>query len=722
MLATKVSCPHCHGVLKSNRPIPAGKTLQCLQCGTPFTTPAAPAVETLPNLALRHPTLADVSVAAPVAARAPAPVAVGVAPPPVRAVPVNVAAPDRGNYALTLGLLAGGLVLFLGTGIALAVYCFTAGGNTNPTDSTQAGTHKKPGESGTLLTGQTTDGNKINKLGGANQQDAKNNKPPVDPSIGVAKKPKSKVEPISFEPDDINKLEVTQAQHLSTLSPEKQKEVNEAIDKGVKFLRGSQLATGTWPMNTNGGQGPEDMGYAALPGLTLLECGVAPTDPAVQKAARFVRQNIAKLNVVHHQTYQLSLAILFLDRLGEERDRELIQAMALRLVAGQNAAGGWSYRCPNTITTAEYLQLSTFLKQHQTQPLQEMVAVNPPVDLKNPLAKDGDPLRNPVTRPLDLSLLRPVYQAGSVLPFPVLQDGKTGQPIDLVAFVDSQRSGVLVPVVVDPKKGVPTSGDPKKNKPGTDPNPKPDTARKIRPDQLPASVRNLPIVQSVVNGKAKLGAGADDNSNSQFAMMALWVARRHDVPVERTMQLVLARFHASQANDGGWGYHLRAPTKDTMTCVGLIGLAVGHGGAQEALLVNQGGPNKSLTPKALPEDKGITNGLKKLGSYLDHPAKARKGANMVNLYFLWSVERVGVLYNLKTIGNKDWYGWGVEILLNNQKSNGSWYTSSYHGSSTPIDSSMALLFLKRANLVQDLTESMRLYMPVIDPEGSSSKK
>ena len=44
----------------------------------------------------------------------------------------------------------------------------------------------------------------------------------------------------------------------------------------------------------------------------------------------------------------------------------------------------------------------------------------------------------------------------------------------------------------------------------------------------------------------------------------------------------------------------------------------------------------------------------------------------INLYFLWSVERVAVLYNLPTIGKKEWYRWGAEILVANQKKDGNW--------------------------------------------------
>ncbi len=69
-------------------------------------------------------------------------------------------------------------------------------------------------------------------------------------------------------------------------------------------------------------------------------------------------------------------------------------------------------------------------------------------------------------------------------------------------------------------------------------------------------------------------------------------------------------------------------------------------------------------------------------------------------YFLWSLERVAVALDLKTIGKKDWYGWGAEILLANQQRDGSW-----DGDYSPagIDTCFALLFLQRANLARDLT-------------------
>src|SRR5438874_2480400 len=87
-----------------------------------------------------------------------------------------------------------------------------------------------------------------------------------------------------------------------------------AIRKGVDFLKKevlerdrlyhrSELAD-VAPANAH-------LGATALAGLTLLECGIAPDDPAVQRAAQSIRDAAAHI----HATYTLATAILFLDRL-----------------------------------------------------------------------------------------------------------------------------------------------------------------------------------------------------------------------------------------------------------------------------------------------------------------------------------------------------------------------------------------------------------------------
>jgi len=89
-----------------------------------------------------------------------------------------------------------------------------------------------------------------------------------------------------------------------------QERVNKAIDDGVTFLKAAQNPFGTWTLN----QAQHPLGYAALGGLTLLVCDVPAGDPAVQRAAKFVRMGSVNAN----KTYELALSILFLDKLGDK--------------------------------------------------------------------------------------------------------------------------------------------------------------------------------------------------------------------------------------------------------------------------------------------------------------------------------------------------------------------------------------------------------------------
>jgi hypothetical protein len=208
----------------------------------------------------------------------------------------------------------------------------------------------------------------------------------------------------------------------------------------------------------------------------------------------------------------------------------------------------------------------------------------------------------------------------------------------------------------------------------------------------------------------------DDNSNTQFAILALWAARRYDVPVENALLLAEQRYRSSQHASGGWGYHYNTP-KDTpsMTCVGLLGLAVGKGINAE-MKIKAG--HKDVKMSLL--DDRAKMGLAMLAPQLEKRAfDAPKFPLGLSLYYMWSLERVGVLYDLIKIGDREWYLWGVDILLPTQRPIGSWETSSYHGSNPTIDTCFALLFLKRVNFVQDLTD---LTLPTLIPESSPLPK
>jgi hypothetical protein len=226
---------------------------------------------------------------------------------------------------------------------------------------------------------------------------------------------------------------------------------------------------------------------------------------------------------------------------------------------------------------------------------------------------------------------------------------------------------------------------------------------------LPQEVQaQLLVIARAAKGETPIMA---DNSNTQFATLALWVARKHGLPVDGALAGVDTRFRVSQNADGGWSYTFarRGPrpgaerSTATMTCAGLLGLSVAHGVLAEQ--AKEKGKDVDLK-----KDQALIAGLAALGTAIDHPVAKKGGLGQVpqasgkGFYFLWSLERVAVSLDLDTIAKKDWYGWGSEILIASQQPTGLW--NGEYGTSG-ADTAFALLFLRRSNLARDLTANLK---------------
>ena len=211
------------------------------------------------------------------------------------------------------------------------------------------------------------------------------------------------------------------------------------------------------------------------------------------------------------------------------------------------------------------------------------------------------------------------------------------------------------------------------------------------------------------------GGGAGDHSNTQFATVALWCGRRHHVPVANALARLDKHYRQSQNADGGWGY---SPSGDAsspaMTCAGLIGLAMGFGSKD---LKDGSDKSARIDADAVSRDPIVQGGLKYVGDFLAAAAGQREGSQFQvndlvrNLYFMWSLERVGMAYGLATIGKVDWYDWGSKLLVRTQNRDGSWSGDIYPGAEPDNATAFALLFLSRANLAQDL----KMKGKVVDP-------
>jgi len=250
----------------------------------------------------------------------------------------------------------------------------------------------------------------------------------------------------------------------------------------------------------------------------------------------------------------------------------------------------------------------------------------------------------------------------------------------------------------------------------------------------------LSVRQSIRNGRPGGNAGEGDNSNTQFGLIALWVATRHGMPADDAFALIEARFLSTQNKaDAGWSYTggqlAGSPSSVAMTCAGLLGLAVGGGRGR----LKQPAPAKDpkaptdpddpfLNPKK-PVGKGptIVDGMspqkklsiqaaltsigRVLAALRQNPANGFSGfiGGGNEYYMLWSLERVAVAYNLETIGDVDWYSLGCDFFLPAQGVDGAWSGAGGYG--PDVSTAFAMLFMLKANFVRDLSRKLDVKDP-----------
>ncbi len=637
MLDTRIACPACGKRLKMSDPVALGDRLRCPQCLHSFDVEArnffsAGRPETSPLLAMPTPFEGT-----------PAPTL----PPDAPQLP----SPSRGGKGLLIAVCAGIMLLAIGGGLAIGL------SNSKKNEPVAQKKQSEP-ERDTLPRSEApaTDTLKEAPQPQDNTTDGKGPRLGDLPPAGEPIVRRDPLPPPTVPPAPLSR---------STLPAEKQEEVNKAIDRGVAFLRKTQTQSGSWLP-----RGQHSVGMAALPGLTLLECGVDRKDLAVQAALAYVRREAPSVMM----TYDISLAILFLDRFGDARDRRLIQSLALRLMAGQQPSGGWTYHCPHVFDSREELAFFDVLQQTRPKdPLQlfdrdkndERMAFF--VNVKDRMEGMTGRIESPLSARIDGQSAGPLF--GQFAP----------KMVGRIESTSPNAATIPLEQIKSPK---------------------------LRLEDVPKKLHDVPILQPIPRSKDLPASDVTDNSNTQFAILGVWAAARHNIPMERTLAMLVKRFRTSQNADGSWGYRYQngggAQGSPAMNASGLLGLAVGHG------LISGVDPAKG---PATAKDPAIQAALKSLSMHLDAtPPPVRPGrqpgrrmpprrgpAADTSCYFLWSVERVGVLYNLPIIGDSDWYAWGVDILLKGQQ-NGAW-----PGGVGNSDTCLALLFLKRANLTHDLS-------------------
>ncbi len=179
--------------------------------------------------------------------------------------------------------------------------------------------------------------------------------------------------------------------------------------------------------------------------------------------------------------------------------------------------------------------------------------------------------------------------------------------------------------------------------------------------------------------------GGYDNSCSQFAVLGLHAAAQSGIKIPReAWEAVQTHFLREQKEDGGWPYS-GGSSFGSMTCSGIASLVIArhHLGAEQPL----------LHPAAV-------KGLQWLAEQFT-VEKNPKG-HSDHYYYLYGLERVGVLGGTEFIGEHEWYPTGARYLLSRQSESGSWQSppegAPTGNSPSYLDTSYAILFLRRATL------------------------
>ena len=206
-----------------------------------------------------------------------------------------------------------------------------------------------------------------------------------------------------------------------------------------------------------------------------------------------------------------------------------------------------------------------------------------------------------------------------------------------------------------------------------------------------AQVSQGPAMGSWSYGQNK---GTGDNSNAQFALLALHEADRAGIRVKPDVWRRAQQYWVGCANaDGSWGYTVgNNAGSGSMTCAGIasVWITAEHVGTPDAQAAAEtvaccGG---GASPKVL------ERGLQWLGRKFSVVENPGTGGQTWLYYYLYGLERVGRFTARRFIGEADWYLEGARMFVATQDG----LTGAFRGGRIEdpvVATSFALLFLAK---------------------------
>ncbi len=197
----------------------------------------------------------------------------------------------------------------------------------------------------------------------------------------------------------------------------------------------------------------------------------------------------------------------------------------------------------------------------------------------------------------------------------------------------------------------------------------------------------------VGRGLNRPGANSEDNSNSQFAILALRDAAYAGIEID---QDVWKRAHKhwldAQLPNGGWPYRNDQPdVRGSMTAAGLASLAITSRMLQEDKDVDGEGRPDCCSPH--PPAEAFEKGRRWLGQGNIFSVNANPRSANWHYYYLYGLERAGRLGNVRFFGKYDWYRSGARYLIAAQGGDGSWNDRT--SPDPTLNTAYALLFLSK---------------------------
>ncbi|HEX7899975.1 MAG TPA: hypothetical protein VF950_19565 [Planctomycetota bacterium] len=208
----------------------------------------------------------------------------------------------------------------------------------------------------------------------------------------------------------------------------------------------------------------------------------------------------------------------------------------------------------------------------------------------------------------------------------------------------------------------------------------------------PKVTRKIPV------RKQRDGEGAGDNSNTQYAVLGLRACHEAGIMIQPDVYALATKWwrttQVKEKNPGNAvasgegvdpGYWIYKESHAGR----VYGMTAGGVGSLCILDQIQGINWK--------RDREVLAGLSWLASHWT-PSTPGDSDKFLHYYYLYALERAGILYGTETLGKHRWYPEGAAFLLDAQKDDGSWDVGdrTWPEWSPVWDTCFAVLFLRRA--------------------------